>query len=107
LILIPDSSPLISFAIIDKLDLLKVLSNEVFVPSKVIQEISVIDKNHSQKIKSWCNGLEINCKNIDAYNAYRLILDSGESECLVLAKEIKNSVLILDDKKARRIADLE
>ncbi len=107
MIIIPDSSPLISLAILDKLDLLKVLSQEVIIPSKVIQEISVIDKNHSQKIKSWSNGLEKSCENINAYNAYRLILDSGESECLVLSKEVKNSVLILDDKKARKIAESE
>lgn len=66
MIIIPDFSPLISLAILDKIDLLKVLSHEVIIPSKVIQGISVIDKNHSQKIKSSSNGLEKGLENINA-----------------------------------------
>lgn len=44
---------------------------------------------------------------MNAFQAFRLSLGLGESECLVLAHEISNSVLLIDDKKARKIAKLE
>lgn len=107
MILIPDSSPLISFAIIGRLDLLDKISSKVLVPGTVYSEISKEDRKYSKELQASSKNKIIHCKNKEAYNAFRFSLGMGESECLVLAKEIVDSVLLIDDKKARKIGRME
>lgn len=107
MIIIADSSPLISFAIINKLHLLNEIFTEIIVPLSVYEEIAQTEKKFSSKLQEWAKPYLKKCKNLDAFNAYRISLGKGESEAIVLSKEFKNSILLLDDKKARKVAKLE
>ena len=44
-------------------------------------------------------------KNIKSENDLILIIDSGESEAIILYRELKANFLIIDDKHARKIAE--
>ncbi|WCL50643.1 DUF3368 domain-containing protein [Leptospira sp. GIMC2001] len=107
MILIPDSSPLISFSILDRLDLLEKVSDQVIIPYSVYSEVSKENRKYSKELDLWSKSRVVQCKNMNTFQAFRLSLGLGESECLVLAKEIFNSVLLINDKKARKIAKLE
>ncbi|TGK64922.1 DUF3368 domain-containing protein [Leptospira kanakyensis] len=107
MIIIADSSPLISLAIINKLHLLNKIFQEIIVPFSVYEEIAQTDKKFSIILQEWTKPFIKKCNNIEAFKAYRLSLGKGESEAIVLSKEFKNSILLLDDKKARKVAKLE
>ena len=98
-LIISDSTTIITLLNIDRLDILKNIFTSVYIPQKVYDEI-VIEENITldkkffvvHKIKD--NKLyKVLCKN----------LDKGESEAIVLAKEMGLS-LIIDEKKGRKIA---
>jgi predicted nucleic acid-binding protein len=107
LIIVADASPLISLAIINKLHLLDEIFEEIIVPFSVYTEIIKTDKKFSSYLQEWSKPLIKKCKNIQAFNAYQISLGKGESEAIVLSKEFQNSILLVDDKKARTVAKLE
>lgn len=107
MIIIADSSPLIALAIINKLHLLSDIFQEIIVPFSVHQEIAQSDKKFSSLLQEWTKPFIKKCNNTDAFNAYQLSLGKGESEAIVLSKEFKESILLLDDKKGRKVAKLE
>ena len=107
MIIIADSSPLISLAIISKLHLLDNIFQDIIVPFSVYEEIAQTDKKFSATLQEWTKPFIKKCNNIEAFNAYRLSLGKGESEAIVLSKEFKDCILLLDDKKARKVAKLE
>lgn len=102
MIIIADSSPLISLAIIKKLHLLDDIFQEIIVPFSVYEEIAQTDKKFSSTLQEWTKPYIKRCNNIEAFNAYKLSLGKGESEAIVLSKEFKNSILLLDDKKPEK-----
>ena len=51
MIIIADSSPLISFAILNKLDILDQIFDDIYIPAAVYSEITQQDKPYSQKLK--------------------------------------------------------
>ncbi|MDF3821820.1 DUF3368 domain-containing protein [Leptospira sp. 96542] len=107
MIIIADSSPLISLAIIHKLHLLKDIFQEIIVPNSVFEEIIKSERKYSSQLDEWSKPFVKKCNNIEAFNAYRISLGKGESEAIVLSKENRNSILLLDDKKARKVAKYE
>ncbi len=89
---------------IDKLDLLKELYGEVTVPNAVYQEIEKgKHKPYYQDLKlvDWIKIEQI--KNTDSL-AFFVDLDKGEAEVLILAKEQKADLVILDEVMGRRYA---
>lgn len=100
---ISDSGPIFSLVIIDKLEVLNGLFDEVFIPKAVWEELTR-DKttNHYQKIVDF---FEDKVKEISAFNELTFVMDYGESESVILYKELNADYLLIDDKKARKIAE--
>ena len=98
-----DTGPVISLSIIDKVDLLTHLFDKIFIPNAVWEEL-----NRSEffqdfpKIKSF---FESRVKSINRFNELILITDYGESESMLLYKELAADFLVIDDKKARSFAE--
>lgn len=98
-LIISDSTTIITLLNIKRVDVLRNLFSEVFIPCKVYDEMTVdeeivLDGNFFIK------------KEIEDKNLCRLLmksLDDGESEAIVLAKEM-NLSLIIDEKKGRKVA---
>ena len=53
MLIVADSSPLISFAIIDKLDILPKIFTDIYIPKTVYDEIIMWDKPHSKKLEDF------------------------------------------------------
>lgn len=102
-IVIADSGPIFSLAVIDKLGILNDLFNEVKIPRAVWDEIS-FDKTKPDYHKLAIFFSDKICE-ISGFNDLTFVMDHGESEALILYQELHADFLLIDDKKARRIAE--
>ncbi len=96
-IIISDTSCLIALSKIDKLDLLKELYHEVIITKEVCQEIG-------GSLPDWIIISEVKDKQKQKQKEIEQQLDSGEASSIALALEIKNTTLIIDEIKGRKIA---
>ena len=102
-LVIADSGPIFSLALIDKLDLLDSLFDNVKISHAVWIEISKDEsKPFHNKICSYFND---KVESIKGFNELTFIMDYGESESVILYKELQADFLLIDDKKARSIAE--
>ena len=102
-LVIADSGPIFSLATINKLELLDEIFDEVKIPKAVWNEIT-FDKNTSfyHSIQLF---FESRVVEISSFNELTFLMDYGESESVILYKELNADFLLIDDKKARRIAE--
>ena len=102
-LVIADSGAIISLAIIGKLDLLELIFDTIRIPYAVWEEIS-LDKDNEI-----FHNIEVFFRDritkISSFNDLTFIMDYGESESVILYKELKADYLLIDDKKARKIAE--
>ena len=103
--LITDSSPLIALAGVNRLDLLPRLYSRVIAPSAVITEILAGGQNTSGHDfldrASWLEHWTLE----QTTELISIALGLGETEVIQLAKQLPNSRLLLDDHRARRVAE--
>ena len=105
--IIADSSPLIAFLKKNEFTLLKDIFQQIFIPEAVYNElIEVSDKFLLEKriLQNACEEKWLVVKKIKKIVLKETGLGKGELEVIHLGLEDKNSILLLDDKKARRIA---
>lgn len=105
MIIVTNSTPLISLSKIRKINLLQQLFGKVFVPFAVYNEVSI----QGQGKAGWDLPDYIEMRQVENKMASEFLqaqLDYGESEAIVLAKEMNADLLVLDEKKARSIAKL-
>ncbi|MFT4758348.1 MAG: putative nucleic acid-binding protein [Paraglaciecola sp.] len=102
-VIISDAGPIFSLAIIDKLEILDKLFDEIYIPKAVWEELTR-DKTtaHYQRIVDY---FKDKTKEISGFNDLTFVMDYGESEAVILYKELKANYLLIDDKKARDIAE--
>jgi predicted nucleic acid-binding protein len=102
-IVIADSGPIISLALIDKLWILDELFDVVKIPNAVWEEIT-LDKSQLfyPIIESY---FEKKVDQISGLNKLSFIMDYGESEAVMLYQQTNANFLLIDDKKARKIAE--
>ncbi len=105
MILVADSSALIALALIDKLDLLDKLFGKVFVPKEVYNEVIKAEKPESHKLKYFLQDkiAELQHENyiISDFN-----ITKGEFHAMLLYKSLNADLLMIDDKKAKKIAKM-
>lgn len=101
-----NSTALIGLAKLDRLDLLKEIFGEIIVPEEVYQEIVVQGqgKPGSKEVKEarWIKREQ--AKDKVAVEFLSRHLNKGESEVLILGKELKADWLVIDDGEARDAA---
>lgn len=94
--IIADSSCLILLDKIEELDLLKNLFGKVIVTSIIAEEFGI-------PLPEWISIKDADNKNYQ--NILELTVDRGEASAIALAVELIDSLLILDDQKARKLAE--
>ncbi len=94
-VIISDTSCIITLSNIGELEILKKLYGRVFITKHVVDEFQL-------SLPEWF--VVENPKNQDLYLSLLPIIGNGESSAIALAYEKKDSLLILDDHKARKIA---
>lgn len=107
MIIIANSTPLVHLSAIGRLEILKEICGELWIPQEVFQEVVEFGsgKPGAKEVKQakWIH-VE-NAKDKLALAALQSRLGSGESACIVLAKELTSNLLILDDRLARLEAE--
>jgi predicted nucleic acid-binding protein len=93
--IISDTSCFIILSKIEKLDLLKSVYGQIITTSDIAEEFG-------EKLPDWVIVEDVSDKS--RQRILELQIDRGESSAIALALEIQNSTLILDDFKARKIA---
>jgi predicted nucleic acid-binding protein len=103
---ISNSSPLINFATLERLDILQTLYGRVLIPEAVYHEVVVVGQNHSGAAAvsqaTWIAQEAVT--NMPAVRALH-DLGRGEAEAIILAAEHPGSLVILDDRRGRLVAD--
>ena len=107
-IVVADAGPLIGMARIGQLSLLQNIYGSIIIPPKVFEELKIpSDKPGasavSEAIKAgWIKIVEL--KRPSDSIILRLLVDAGEAESIQLAFEQNAHLLIIDDRKGRKIA---
>lgn len=102
-LVIADAEPIFSLALVDKLGILSFIFEEVKIPKAIWEEITYNEQvEYYYRIKGFFEDRIIQIKSV---NEFDLIMDKGESEAITLYKEIGAEFLLIDDKKARKIAE--
>jgi uncharacterized protein len=104
MLIVADSSALIALATCDGLDLLLQVYDDIKVPEAVYAEIVAPEKPQSDALGSFLSGRVINV------DAARWVLTAGglgrgEIEAMALYKQLSADALLIDDHRARVIAE--
>lgn len=101
--IVSDTSPVISLVSIDRLDILDKLFKKIIIPRAVWNEFTAFENEvETDKLKRFFSE---RVADISQNNNLLPIMDLGESEAIILYNEIKADFLIIDDLKARQIAE--
>ena len=108
MIVVADTTPIISLLKLNQLDLLKKLFDIVFIPECVLQELTG-NINYQAEAEAVLNADFIRPQHITDRSAVNVLmkvnmLDRGESEAIILADELSAEVLLIDERKGRKIA---
>ena len=104
MILIADSSALITLSICNQLELPEKLFDRIKVPLSVYNEINIPHKPESEVLVKYLKGKIINI-DLSPYIISTPSLGKGELEAMALYKKLNADFLLTDDKKARKIAE--
>lgn len=108
MIVISDTTPIISLLKAGQLELLKKLFGTVYIPQSVYRELTENEKFPEEaKTVQNCEFLLVDAvQNEKAVAILRKFagLDAGESEAIILADEKRSDVLLMDERKGRQVA---
>ena len=94
-LIIAGASSIIGLQNAGRLDLLKVVYEEIRITEEVKREVGT-------DLPEWVKIIEIS--NRDIQNVLELEVDKGEASAITAALENKDSTLIIDEKRGRRVA---
>lgn len=108
MIVIADTTPIITLIKLNRLDLLEKLFGSVIIPSAVYDELTANQRfaNESRIVRE-CNYLKR--RNVIDRQSIKFLreivgLDAGESEAIALSDEQSANLLIIDERKGRKAA---
>ncbi len=94
-LVIADTSCLIVLDKINRLALLQEFYSEIYISPE-------IENEYGKNIPDWIKTIEVNDK--QRQKILELELDKGEASAIALGLENENSLLLIDEKKGRKIA---
>lgn len=95
ILIISDTSCLIALDRIDKLNLLKELFQQIVTTREVKEEFG-------KALPEWIQIVGV--QNTAKLQELEIVLDKGEASTIALALETEKSILIIDEKKGRKVA---
>jgi len=103
-VIVSNASPLIVLLKINKLLILKKLFEKSVIPDTVYKEITA--KEHDKLVFDKLKWIETrSVRKTEMINLLEKLINKGEAEAVILAKEL-NATLLIDDAKARKYAKL-
>lgn len=108
MIVVSDTTPLISLMKIGQLELVHQLFGEVQIPNAVYEELVYNTRfpDESRQIRECSFIKEVDVGDIRSVDLLRRStgLDAGESEAIVLSDSLEASLLLMDEVKGRQVA---
>ena len=108
MIVISDTTPIVSLIKISRIDLLEKLFGEVCIPEAVFRELTTntVFESEAEIVKNSPFLKTIPVKNRKSLEILQAAsgLDDGESEAIILADELKSDILVIDERKGRKVA---
>jgi len=104
---VSNTTPLISLSKISKIELLKLIYQEIIIPEGVVEEY---ERGKNKKFYRDISKFDwIKVKKVENEKTFEFLLDldKGEAESIVLAKNIKADLLIIDELRGREFARLK
>lgn len=110
MVVVSDTSALSNLFKINRLELLRDVFGVVIVPEAVMRELLELEKRGIDlspvKNAAWIKVRSVQNKELAEFYQ-KGILDEGESEAIVLAKELAANYLIMDEALGRKVAEAE
>lgn len=105
MIVVPNTTPLIGLAQIQRFELLKLLFGEIYIPQAVYDEAVTAGREQGgarQEISAadWIKTVRV--KDRLAVEVLLDEMDLGEAEAIVLARELGAEWVLMDERKGRR-----
>lgn len=106
LLVVADSGPLIALARINQLKVLPKLFTEILVPPAVWEEVTVQGKGApgAREVEE-AEWIKVESVDPSLVEHVALLLGRGEAEAIVLSESLPDSLVLLDDARARRVAE--
>ena len=105
MILIADSSALIALATCDSLPILEAIFGNVLVPAAVFAEVTTFGKPQSVRLNNYLQG-KVRSVDMQRYIYLDAFADAGETQAMLLYKELAADYLLIDDKRGRKVAKI-
>jgi predicted nucleic acid-binding protein len=106
MIVVADASPLIALSRVSRLELLRQMFGTLIVPEAVWNEVTAVAPGRAGVAEilhsSWIQHVPV--KDAGLVRLLRQNLGAGESEAIVLAREIQADVLLIDERLGRSAA---
>ena len=108
MIVVSDTTPLISLLKINRLELLERLFGDVMIPTAVFDELTVDKRFRTEadqiRQKSFIVVKPVNNQESASVLKRATGLDQGESEAIVLTDELEADLLLMDEAKGRSVS---
>lgn len=108
MIVVSDTTPLISLLKINRIDLLEKLFGDVLIPQAVFDELTVNERFRLEadeiRQKKFIVVKPVNNPESASILKRAAGLDQGESEAIVLTDELKADLLLMDEAKGRNVS---
>lgn len=105
MILVADVSALIALSACDSLGLLEALFGNVIVPEAVFIEVARTDKPQAEPLRNYLQG-KVRTVNMDHYVYLDAFADAGETQAMLLYKQVAADYLLIDDRRGRKVAHI-
>lgn len=105
MILVADCSALIALAVCDGVSLLERLFDSVVVPETVYNEAIRPDKKQAQALKIFLQG-KVRQVDLQSYVFLDAFADAGETEAMLLYKQLNVDKLLIDDRRGCKVAKI-
>ena len=108
MIVVSDTTPLISLLKINSLNILEKLFGKVLIPQAVFDELTV-DERFKLEAEQIMSNKFVSVKPVSNVASVSILkratgLDQGESEAIVLTDELKADLLLMDEAKGRNVS---
>ena len=103
MIVVSDTTPLISLLKINRIDLLEKLFGDVLIPQAVVDERFQLEADQIRQ-KKFIVVKPVNNPESASILKRATGLDQGESEAIVLTDELKADLLLMDEAKGRNVS---
>jgi uncharacterized protein len=98
MIIVSDTSPLSALITVNQADLLRLIFGEVIIPNTVRSELL---RFHAS-LPEW---LRVQAAaDVELVDRHCEVVDRGEAEAIVLAKEVGADYILIDERRGRRLA---